>query len=105
MLALSILPAEHLHESYSGASIVHRHVIDDAAEHADTIEHGDHHGVKTLEPTFLSERQYDVDSPLIIVELALAAPEQRLVGRVEPIAARLTHGPPIRSRSLRAPPA
>ena len=104
-LALSIVPAAHVHESYSGRLIVHRHVIDDAAEHAGTIDHGDHHGVRTLEPTFVSERQYDVDRPLITVELVLVAPEPRFVGRVEPIAARLTHGPPIRSGSLRAPPA
>ncbi len=104
-LALSILPAEHLHESYSGRPIVHRHVIDDPAEHAGTIDHGDHHGVKTLEPTFVAEREYDVDRPLVTVELVLVAPEPRFIGRVEPIAARLTHGPPIRVRSLRAPPA
>lgn len=104
-LALSVLPPEHLHESYSGRPIVHRHVIDDSAEHAGAIDHGDHHGVKTLEPAFVSERRYDVDRPLLTVELVLVAPERRFVGRVEPTAARLTHGPPIRSRSLRAPPA
>ena len=103
-LALSILPAEHLHESYAGRPIVHRHVIEDAAEHAGTIDQGDHHDAKTLEPAFVAEREYDVDRPLVTVELVLVAPEPRFIGRVEPIAARLTHGPPIRVRSLRAPP-
>jgi hypothetical protein len=104
-LALSILPADHVHETYSGRPIVHRHLIDDAAEHAGSIDHGDHHGVRTLEPTFVSERQYDVDRPLIAVAVDLVAPESRLVGRVEPLDAPLAHGPPIRCSSLRAPPA
>jgi len=104
-LALSMLPAEHVHETYSGRAIVHRHVIDDAAEHAGTIDHGDHHATKTLDSTFVAERHYDVDRPLVSVEFVLVAPEPRFVGRVEPIAPRLTHGPPIRVGSLRAPPA
>lgn len=104
-LVLSMLPAEHVHETSSGRALIHRHVVDDAAEHGRSIDHGDHHGVKTLEPMFVSEPQYDVDRPMITVELVVVAPEPRLVGRVEPIAARLTHGPPIRVRSLRAPPA
>lgn len=104
-LAVAMLPAEHVHETYSGSAIVHRHVIDDAAEHAGTLDHGDHHGVKMLDSTFVSERQYDIDRPLIAVALVLVAPERRLVARVEPIDAPVAHGPPIRSSSLRAPPA
>jgi hypothetical protein len=104
VLALSLFPAEHLHESDSG-SIVHRHVIDDAGGHPGSIDHGDHHGAKTLEPTFVSESQYDVDRPETIVAGGVVAPEGRLLGRVEPIEAQLAHGPPIRIASLRAPPA
>jgi hypothetical protein len=104
-LGLSMLPPEHVHESYSGRAIVHRHVIEGPAEHAGSIDHGDHHAATTLEPTFVAERHYDVDRPLVTVALVLVAPEPRFLGRVEPIAPRLTHGPPIRVRSLRAPPA
>jgi hypothetical protein len=104
MLALSLLPAEHLHESDSG-SIVHRHVIDDEGGHPRSIDHGDHHGAKTLEPTFVSESQYDLEQPEIIVTRVLVAPEGRLLDRVEPNDAPVAHGPPIRVGSLRAPPA
>ena len=102
-----MLPAEHLHASSSGRALVHRHVIDDAAEHAgfSSIDQGDRRGVTTVEPRFVSERQYDSRSPLITVELVLVAPERRFVGRMEPIDALMTHGPPIRVGSPRAPPA
>lgn len=104
-LGLSMLPPEHMHESYSGRAIVHRHVIEDPAEHAGSIDHADHRGVKTPEPTFVAERHYELDHPLVTVDIVLVAPEPRFTGRVAPTAARLTHGPPIRVRSLRAPPA
>ncbi len=105
-LALSILPAEHLHESDTGRPTVHRHVIDHTAEHAGAIDHGGHHDVKTLDdPLFVSERQYSVDRPQFTGALLLVAPERRPVGRVEPIDAPLAHGPPIRVGTLRGPPA
>ena len=106
-MALSMLPAEHLHASPSGRALVHRHVIDEAAEHAgfSSIDQGDHRGITTLEPRFVSGRHYDSRSPLITVELVLVAAERRFVGRMEPIDALMTHGPPIRVGSPRAPPA
>lgn len=106
MLALSMLPAEHLHASDAERPVVHRHVIGDAAEHADSsVDHPDHWAVQTLDPTFHSERQYAVRRPLITVEPVLVVPDRRFAGRVEPLDAVMTHGPPIRVRSLRAPPA
>lgn len=104
-LGLSALPVEHVHESYSGRPIVHRHLIDEPAQHAGSIDHGDHRGVQTLEPTFVSERQYNIERPLITVVLVVIAPERRLVGRAEAIDAAVAHGPPIRLDSLPAPPA
>jgi hypothetical protein len=106
VLVLSLLPAEHLHTFSVGQPIVHRHVIDDTAQHgAASIDHDGHGGVTTLEPTFVAARQYDVHRPLITVELVLVVPDRRVVGRVEPMDAVMTHGPPIRPPSLRAPPA
>src|SRR5215210_746510 len=99
-LALSIVPAEHVHQSFSGRPIVHRHVIEDPAQHAGTIDHGDHDALKTLEARFVAERPYDVDRPVIAVEPVLVAPEPRFVGRLEPIAAHRTGGPPTLLRSL-----
>ena len=104
-LALPMLPPEHMHETYSGRPILHRHIIDEPAEHAGAIDHGDHHGVKTLEPTFVSERQYNIAGPLMSVALVIIAPERRLVGRPEAIDAPVAHAPPIRLDSLPAPPA
>lgn len=106
-LAMSILPAGHLHTSDAGRSFVHRHAIDVGADHGRaSIGHGDHDGVQTLDPLFVSERQYDVERPLITAELVIVAPGQRLPGWTEAIDGPLRlHGPPIRTGSLRAPPA
>ena len=105
LLALSVLPVAHVHESSSGRTLVHSHIVDDAAEHAGTIDHDGHHGITTLDPTFVSERQYGVDHPLIAVAFVILAPERRLAGRVDPADAPVAHGPPIRAGSLRGPPA
>jgi hypothetical protein len=106
LLALSMLPAEHLHASGPGRALVHRHMMDDGTEHpGSSVDHGDHQSAQIVNPAFDSQRQYDLDSPLIVAAPVLVAPEQRVVGRVQPTDAPLTHGPPIRVRSLRAPPA
>lgn len=106
MLALSMLPAEHLHASAFGKTLVHRHVIDDAADHAgSSLDHGDHSSVKTLTLTFDSQPHYDVAQPIATAELMVAPPDRRFIGRVGRAQGPPTHGPPIRTRSLRAPPA
>lgn len=106
MLALSMLPAEHLHASDFGKAFVHRHVIDDRADHpGSSLNHGDHTSVKTLDPTFDAQRHYDVAQPLLTAELLVATPDRRFTGRVDRAQGPPTHGPPIRIRSLRAPPA
>lgn len=107
MLALSNLPAAHLHAEDFGSSFVHRHVTDDGTtEHpASALDHADHSSVKMLDPTFNSQRQYDVGHPLTSVGLVVVAPDQRFAGPTDRIDAPRAHGPPIRIRSLRAPPA
>lgn len=114
MLALSVLPSEHLHASGSGKSQVHRHVAAVETEHhghepEDTrpsFDHGDHRLATTLEPAFASQRQYWPERPLSTTAFSVVVvPEQAIVGSVERIDAPPAHGPPIRIRSLRAPPA
>jgi hypothetical protein len=113
LLALSGLPPEHLHVSSSGRALAHRHVIDHAISSRDAVDHGgpsaadrgDHRGVTILEPKFVPERQQHVERYLIKVDFVLIAPEPRPVNGVEPIDALEAHGPPIRTESLRAPPA
>lgn len=106
MLALSMLPVEHLHASNFGQVFVHRHIIDEGATHAgSSLDHGDHTSVRTLNPTFDSQRHYDVAQPPVTAELLIAPPDRRYTGRVDRAQGPPTHGPPIRSRSLRAPPA
>lgn len=106
MVALSVLPAEHLHASDVSKSFLHRHVIDDGADHAgSSLDHGDHTSVKTLNPTFDVQRQYEVGQPLLAAELLVPRPDSRVTARVERAQGPPAHGPPIRIRSLRAPPA
>ena len=104
-LALSMLPTEHVHTSHAGRAVAHRHVIDDRPEHAGSLAHGDHGGVTTREPSFVSELQHAVNRPLITVEMVPAVPARRSAGRVALIDPLMTHGPPIRVSSLRGPPA
>jgi len=106
VLALSLLPAEHLHTSQSGAMLVHRHVVDVGAEHPDAgLDHGDHTSATTVDSTFSLQRQYSSVRTLIPAGLLAVAPDRRFSGRVDRIDAPRSHGPPIRVRSLRAPPA
>ena len=105
-VALLLLPSEHLHHAYSGEVIVHRHIIDEPSHHDDAlVDHGDHHNVTLLAPTYVSERQYQIATPVIGVSVILAAPARRLACRVEPVHSPPVHGPPLRFDSLRAPPA
>ena len=104
-VALSILPAAHVHVADGGAPLVHQHPVNAPAGHGSALDHPDHHGVNTLEPVFVSERQYDVDHPLLTAASVLVAPAHRLIGRVDLTGDPVAHGPPIRIRSLRAPPA
>ena len=112
MLGLSMLPAVHVHDSVSGQTVAHRHVVDEASDHDDalahtgsSLDHGDHHAAKTLEPTFVAERPFDLDHPVVTVRVVLAELDRRVVGQVDPPDGVMTHGPPIRVDSLRAPPA
>ncbi len=107
-LALSMLPPAHVHESSSGPPIVHRHVADASADHADhsaSIDHGDHSGVKNLDPTFVAEPRRDAARPVLTSAPVLVAPERREIGRMALLDDPVAHGPPIRVKSLRAPPA
>lgn len=105
LLALSLLPLEHVHGARSGAGIVHRHVIDLATEHSGfSLDHGDHRSARTVVPAFESQRLDDAGNPMIEAAVVLLAPElTERPGYSDRIDSRL-HGPPIRLTSLRAPP-
>jgi len=102
VLALSILPATHLHRSISGNALIHSHLVDDPLEHAGTLDHG----VRTFAPVFTTERTTHA-----VAMLAAASPvflvtvERRSLGYTEALDAPVIHGPPLRIPSLRAPPA
>lgn len=105
-LALGVLPGEHVHRSLSGPQEVHRHGIDLVADHdGSSVDHGDHHDVKTLEPTFLSEASYVFARPVVTVDVMPAAPVLQFAGRVESIDMPQAHGPPLHLTPSRAPPA
>ena len=117
VFGLSLLPAEHLHASPSGTAVVHRHVVDDPSEHPEatlhhddhapvtTLDHDAHSSVTTVDSAFNAQRQYSVARPLIPAGLLDIARDRRFSGRVDRLDVPRSHGPPIRVRSLRAPPA
>lgn len=106
MLALSMLPAEHLHvSSESGHQVVHRHASDDADAHdGSSFDHSEPGSVTILEPTFVSERRYAGDRPLITVDLVVVEPTRSVIGPMAAVDILKAHGPPIRAGSPRAPP-
>jgi hypothetical protein len=115
MLALSLLPLEHLHRSASGPSVIHRHFMEEDVEaHHDShtaegvhasLHHSDHGDAETLTPAFVAERHYLPMAPLVVAVFLLPAPEPRAVYPIELDVVPLAHGPPIRLLSLRGPPA
>jgi hypothetical protein len=106
VLALSIVPATHLHRSVSGRPLVHSHLVNDPVEHAGTLDHGDHHAVGTFAPVFVGERILNAVPALTPVARAvLARPETRSLAYSDALGAPVIHGPPGRIISLRAPPA
>jgi hypothetical protein len=126
VLGLSVLPAAHAHTTPSGRTLVHSHLMGHGAdhheakhtdhhetEHADhheadhavTLEHGDHRNVRVLAPTFTVEETLQLAGPVLLEGTLVPPPEETPLNRVEGFDARLTHGPPIRAVSLRAPPA
>jgi len=127
MLALPVLPPGHLHASDDGRALVHRHSIsldsahgdatfghghatvdpiDATVDHDDAIlDHGEHSSAATVAASFDLQRSYHPDRPLTSPAVVLIPPEDRLAASMERVSTPPTHGPPIRIRSLRAPPA
>lgn len=106
VLAVAVMPAPHLHQSASGKPLVHSHLINDPVEHAGTLDHGDHRGVRTFAPVFMAERTMNsVPALMAVAVLVLARPESRSLGYSDSLNAPVIHGPPGRVLSLRAPPA
>ena len=105
-VATSVLPSAHVHTSVSGLQEVHRHVVEHLDDHhGATVNHGDHRNVRTLEPTFVSERHFSFAPPLPAIGPVLAPPVAQVVGRVASLDVPIAHSPPLRFVSLRAPPA
>lgn len=105
MLAAWMLPAVHVHTSHSGQAVVHRHATEHSPHHpSQALDHDEHHVVTSPEPAYVSGRQFAVDRPVLTVALVVE-PQLRVISRVAGLDAPLSHGPPIRIRSLRAPPA
>ncbi|MEO6212335.1 MAG: hypothetical protein ABIP65_01790 [Vicinamibacterales bacterium] len=106
LLALSMLPAEHLHRTEAAPALIHRHVVDQAVDQSSAAaEHADHPDATTLEPVFMSVRQFVVGKPIAGAATLVILPDRRFVGRVDPTDIPRLHGPPIRFDSLPAPPA
>lgn len=105
VLGLGLLPAAHAHTLTSGETFVHSHVTGDPAGHDGTLDHGDHHVVPASVPSFTVERTLRIAAPVVPAVAVLAAPDTRPPGPVQALDAPVIHGPPLRVRSLRAPPA
>lgn len=106
VLGLAIVPATHLHQSLSGKPLVHSHLINDPVDHAGTLDHGDHHGVRTLAPVFMAGRTINTVPALVgVAVFVLAQPEPRSLAYSDALDAPVIHGPPPRVLSLRGPPA
>jgi hypothetical protein len=103
--ALAVLPVAHAHTTVSGEPLVHSHLTPEPTEHSGTLDHGDHHGARSLAQSFTIEPTLQIDAPALIEGLVLAPPPEPTIGFVEPAEPRPIHGPPIRVISLRAPPA
>lgn len=106
MAALWAAPAEHVHPSPDGPSVVHRHLIDDTARHANpTFDHDDHSTATTIDPVYVPEQPFADPQPLSAARTLPGGPERRFVGRAAPGPLPIAHSPPLRIGSLRAPPA
>jgi hypothetical protein len=104
--AVSVVPAAHVHWSTAGVPAVHRHVVANADDdHGATVNHGDHRRVRTVAPSFVSERNFGMAPPLAAAALMLPPPVALVAGRVASRDVPLAHSPPLRFTSLRAPPA
>ncbi len=120
-MMIGVLPAEHLHASAAGHSIVHRHVANDIDGHhaafddshvdidhhheATTVDRSTSRPAQTLERAFVSQRQFDLKSPAIAPALMVPHSDTRVPGRVELLVGPTAHGPPHRVGTDRAPPA
>jgi len=107
VLALAVMPAPHLHRSISGKPLIHSHLIADPIEHAGTLDHGNHYGVRTLGPMFTPERTTDWGAATVegTAVVRVMEPGRRSLGYLGTLDAPASHGPPLRVVSLRAPPA
>ena len=107
VLALSILPAGHVHQSIDTGAVVHTHLIKNGAPHdALGLDHGDHHNARTVHPTFTAERTMRFDAaPALLVAVVLETPRVSTRAHVDAVDDPVIHGPPLRVPSLRAPPA
>jgi hypothetical protein len=105
VLALSVLPAAHLHRLASGQTMVHSHVLDAAEDHQNTLDHGDHHAAQTLSAVFTVERGVYSFVALTVAVVLLPVPQPQSFAYAPALVDPVIHGPPIRALSPRGPPA
>jgi len=119
LLLATLLPLEHVHASSDGTVTVHRHVgahphhAESSSHHhpapADqrltADDHDDHASARTIVPAYHAQRPYVVHHPAPLAAAIVIEPDFRRDSAVQPLKSAPAHGPPIRIRSLRAPPA
>jgi len=110
LVGVTLIPAEHLHESDEThpSAFVHRHLAlpehESSDRSASQFDHADPH-VVWLTSAWLHQPSVHLDQPAVAAEAIIAAPTatpRRLKRRFDDIAP--PHGPPGTRQCLRAPP-
>jgi len=108
VVAVSLLPAEHLHPSLFGRPVVHRHdvYVRSHQPSASFVDHGDHRDALIVQTVFAeSGSRFVVAQPFIAETTVLVLPDLCVVTRTDALDERGGHDPPRRLASPRAPPA
>jgi hypothetical protein len=107
VLALSALPAAHLHRSLSGKTLIHSHLETHESEHHGALDHGEHQTARTVAAVFTTEPTTNwLTVPAVVTAVfLLTAPETLSAIYVGANDAPAIHGPPPRASLLRGPPA
>lgn len=105
IIALTLLPAEHLHHEERGPVVIHRHLPEQTVAHGGvSFDHADDDAT-ILEPVFVCGRQFVVVPPVTTAGEPVTPFVPRCLGRILIADIPRLHGPPIRFDSLPAPPA
>lgn len=107
LVALGLLPPEHLHEAAEGGhALLHRHAIDEVVPTGAPVVHAaDHSTVKLIATVFeAAPDRVHVAALTVDANLQLPDPDSTPAGRLLANISPPIHGPPPQPGPSRAPP-